>query len=272
MRSSYRYTHRRPRQDELRQLLRELAERHPRHGYWRLYRKIRRSGMVVNHKRIYRLYREEGLKIRKQARKRVARTRLELSRPTRVNERWSGDFMSDSIAGGRRFRIGNVVDDLSRQGGTVVEWSIPAERLTQKLDAFAVEMGGYPESMTVDNGPEFTSEAFDQWAAAHGIRINFIQPGKPVQNCYIESFNGRMRDECLNQHWFTDLADARGTITGWTKEYNEEREHGTLGMTPREFARRAMESAEIANGAISALPTAPAATGGMTANHPTEPT
>lgn len=271
-RSSYRYVHRRPPQEELRALLRELAERHPRHGYWRLYRKIRRAGMVVNHKRIYRLYREEGLKIRKQSRKRVARARVELPQPTRVNERWSADFMSDSIADGRRFRIGNVVDDRSREAATIVEWSIPATRLTEMLDAFAGENGDYPESITVDNGPEFTSDPFDQWASSHGVKINFIQPGKPVQNCYIESFNGRMRDECLNQHWFTDLTDARSTITGWIREYNEEREHGTLGMTPREFARSAMESAEIANSAIPALPTAPAPTGETMTEHPADST
>ena len=140
------------------------------------------------------------------------------------------------------------------------------------LDAFAAENGGYPESMTVDNGPEFTSDAFDQWAFSHGVKMNFIQPGKPVQNCYIESFNGRMRDECLNQHWFTDLDDARRIITDWTREYNEEREHGTLGMTPREFARSAVESAEITNSAISALPTAPAATGETMTNQPADPT
>jgi putative transposase len=271
-RSTYRYVARRPPQDELRHLLRELAERYPRHGYWRLYRKIRRAGTVVNHKRIYRLYREEGLKIRKQTRKRVARARVELPRPTRVNERWSADFMSDATADSRRLRIGNVVDDCSRQAATIVERSIPATRMTEMLDAFAVEKGGYPESMTLDNGPEFTSDTFDQWASSHGVKINFIQPGKPVQNCYIESFNGRMRDECLNQHWFTDLDDARRIITNWTRQYNEEREHGPLGMTPREFARSAMESAEIANGAISALPTAPAATGGKDTNHPFEPT
>lgn len=214
---------------------------------------------MVNHKCIHRLYREEGLKIRKQARKRVARARVELPRATRPNQRWSTDFMSDATAEGRSLRVGNVVDDCSREARSRIERSIPAPRMIELLDAFAAERGGYPDSITCDNGPEFTSDAFDQWAATHGIKINFIEPGKPVQNCYVESFNSRMRDECLNQHWFTDLDDARRIITNWTREYNEEREHGSLGMTPREFARSAMESAEIANSAIPALPTAPAA-------------
>lgn len=259
-RSMVRYVHRRPCQEELRGRLRELADRYPRYGYWRLYRKLRRAGLKVNHKRIYRLYREEGLKLRKRPRRRVARKRAESPRPTSVNQSWSADFMSDSTADGRRFRIANVVDDVSREAESLIDRSIPAWKLIQLLDSFAEAAGGYPASLTCDNGPEFTSEVLDQWALAHGVKINFIEPGKPVQNCYVESFNGRMRDECLNSNWFTDIDDARQTITAWTKEYNEEREHGSLGMTPREFARSAMESAEIANGAISALPTAPAAT------------
>ncbi len=210
--------------------------------------------------------------MRKRPRKRVARTRVELSPATEPNQRWSADFMSDSTADGRRIRIGNVVDDCTREAATIVERSIPAERVTRFLDDFAEKSGGYPKTLTVDNGPEFISEALDQWAVAHAVKINFIEPGKPVQNCYIESFNGRMRDECLNQHWFTDIEDARRIILEWTREYNEEREHGTLGMTPREFARSAMESAEIANSVISALPTAPATATKTKPNHPVEPT
>lgn len=267
-RSTVRYVHRRPNQDELRKQLRELAERHPRRGYWFFYRKLRRAGMKVNHKRIYRLYREEGLKVRKRARKRVARTRVEIPRPTAVGQSWSTDFMSDSTADGRRIRVANVVDDYSREAMTVVDRSIPAWKLVGLLESFARQAGGYPSSITCDNGPEFISEAFDQWAATHGVKINFIEPGRPVQNCYVESFNGRMRDECLNSNWFTDLDDARQRIIDWTREYNEEREHGSLGMTPREFARSAMESAEIANSAISALPTAPATTEERTTTNP----
>lgn len=137
-----------------------------------------------------RLYREESLKIRRQTRKRVARARVELPPPTRVNERWSVDFMSDATADSRRIHIANVVDDCSRQAATRVERSIPATRLTEMLDAFAAESGAYPQSITCDNGPEFTSDVFDQWATEHGVKINFIQLGKPAQNCYVESFNG----------------------------------------------------------------------------------
>lgn len=198
--------------------------------------------------------------VRKRARKRVARVRLQLPRPTRPNQEWSTDFVSDATADGRKLRVANVVDVYTREARSRVDRSIPASRMIELLDAFAAERGSYPEIITSDNGPEFTSDAFDQWAATHGIKINFIDRGKPVQNCFVESFHSRIRDECLNQNWFTDLDDARRIIENWTREYNEEREHGTLGMTPREFARSAMESAEIANTAISALPTAPAAT------------
>ena len=183
-----------------------------------------------------------------------------MARATEPNQSWSTDFVSDATADGRRLRVSNVVDDFTREAASEVDRSITAPHMIELLERFAAERGGYPDSITCDNGPEFISDAFDQWADAHGIKINFIQPGKPVQNCYVESFNGRMRDECLNQNWFTDLDDARRTIMTWTEEYNEDREHGTLGMTPREFAKSAMERAEIANSAIPALPTAPAAT------------
>lgn len=241
-------------------MLRELAEKHPRHGYWRLYRKLRRAGVVVNHKCVHRLYREEGLRVTKRARKRVARVRVQLPRPTAANQSWSIDYMSDATADGRRLRIFNVVDDYTREAATDVNRSINALGMIEVLEQFAADRGAYPKMITCDNGPEFISDAFDQWAADHAVKINFIEPGRPVQNCYIESFNGRMRDECLNQNWFTDADDGRRIITAWTDEYNDDREHGALGMTPREFARSAMESAEIANDAISALPTAPATT------------
>jgi len=259
-RSTHRYMHRRDQRPWLRQRLRELAEQHPRHGYWRLYRKLRRAGVVVNHKCVHRLYREEGLRVEKRRRKRVARARVDLPRPTRANQSWSTDFMSDATADGRRLRVSNVVDDYTREAASHVDRSITAPRMIELLDRFAVERGGYQESITCEDGLEFISDAFEQGADTGGIKINFSQPGKPVQNCYVESFNGRMRDECLNQNWFTTIDDARRIITDWTEEYNEQREHGTLGMTPREFARSATESAEIANSAIPALPTAPAPT------------
>ncbi len=260
-RATHRYRTRRPSQTALRERLRELARKHPRYGYWRLYRKLRREGEIVNHKRVHRLYREEDLRVDRRPRKRVARERVPAVAATRPNQRWSTDFVADALADGRKLRILNVVDDHTREAlGVEVDTSLPAPRVVRVLDRIAEERGTYPATLVCDNGPEFISEALDQWAAQHGVTIQFIQPGRPVQNCFVESFNGRFRDECLNSHWFVSLADARTIVAGWRREYNEEREHGALGgMTPLEFAKRAMESAEIAHGAISTLPTAPAA-------------
>ena len=258
-RSTLSYRSRRADDAPLRGVLRELAAKSPRYGYWRLYRKLRRQGLVVNHKRVYRLYREEGLMVRKRARKKLKRARVPASSPLHPNVRWSMDFVSDAIATGRKFRTLNVVDDCSREALAMeVDFSLPALRVVRVLDRIGGERG-YPSSIVVDNGPEFISTALGEWSEKHGVELEFIQPGKPTQNCYVESFNGRFRDECLNENWFTSLADARRIIAAWMQHYNEEREHGSLGMTPREFARnRAMESAENAKGAFPTLPTAPA--------------
>lgn len=235
-RSTLRYESRRADDASLRKQLRELAEKLPRYGYWRLYRKLRRQGLVVNHKRIYRLYREEGLMVRKRSRKKLVRLRVPASTPLQPNVRWSMDFVSDAIAGGRKFRTLNVVDDCTREALAMeVDFSLPAARVVRALDRVAEERG-YPSAIVVDNGPEFISEALGLWAEEHGVALTFIQPGKPVQNCYVESFNGRVRDECLNENWFTTLADARIIINAWMRHYNEEREHGSLGVPPREYA------------------------------------
>lgn len=214
---------------------------------------------MINHKRVYRLYREEGLMVRKRSRKKLKRARIPASSPLHPNVRWSMDFVSDAIATGRKFRTLNVVDDCSREAlGMEVDFSLPALRVVRVLDRIAEERG-YPGSIVLDNGPEFISVALGEWAEKHGVELVFIQPGKPTQNCYVESFNGRFRDECLNENWFTSLDDARRVIAAWMHDYNEVREHGTLGMTPREFARtRAMERVENAKGAFPTLPTAPA--------------
>jgi len=263
-RSTLRYESRRADDASLRKQLRELAANLPRYGYWRLYRKLRRQGLVVNHKRVYRLYREEGLMVRKRSRKKLVRVRVPATTPIRPNIRWSMDFVSDAIANGRKFRTLNVVDDCSREALAMeVDFSLPAARVIRVLDNIA-QQRGYPGAIVIDNGPEFISIAFGLWAEQHEVTLTFIEPGKPVQNCYVESFNGRFRDECLNENWFTSLTDARRIIAAWMHDYNEEREHGSLGMTPREFAKartRAMESAENANHAFTALPTAPAAAG-----------
>ena len=239
-RATHRYKSKREGAVALRQRLRELAGEYPRYGYWRLYRKLRREGMVVNHKRIYRLYREEGLSVRKRPRKRLARARVPASVPIAPNVRWSMDFVSDSLADGRKVRVFNVVDDYSREALIMeVDTSIAGQRVARLLDEQAAVRGAYPGSIVCDNGPEFISHALDQWADEHDVKLEFIQPGKPVQNCFVESFNGRFRDECLNENWFVSLDDARRIIARWKAQYNDIREHGSLGgLTPSEFARK----------------------------------
>ncbi len=193
----------------------------------------------MNHKRVHRLYRLEGLALRRRAKKKRTREPREpIVVPTRLNQRWSMDFMRDTFASGRTFRTFNVIDDLSRENRTIeVDHSLPGARVVRALDA-AAAVHGYPDEIVCDNGPEFTGRTLDQRAYQHGVRVRFIDPGRPVQNAIIESFNGRMRDECLNQHWFLDLADARRIIAAWREDYNTRRPHSALGgRTPEEFAR-----------------------------------
>lgn len=237
-RKTFRYRSRRPRREALRARLRELAEERVRWGYRRLHVLLRREGILANHKAVYRLYREEGLAVRRRRRKRVSVPRRPMIVPRRVNERWSMDYMSDVLRGGRRIRIFNVVDDLSREGlASEVDTSLPARRVIQVLEEIALERG-YPERIVCDNGPEFRSRVLDEWAYEHGVSLDFIQPGKPVQNPFVESFNGKMRDECLNVHWFTDLDEARSMIEEWRRDYTQVRPHSSLGnRTPSEFAQ-----------------------------------
>jgi len=246
-RSTWQYRSCRPADTGLRERLRELAAKLPRYGYKRLCRRLRKNGVKVNHKKIYRLYREEGLMVRKRTRKRLIRRAERPSPPARPNQRWSMDFTSDQLADGRRFRTFNVVDDCSRECLAIrVERSIPGAYVARVLTELVKERG-CPETIVLDNGPEFISRALEIWAEEHRVKLHFIEPGKPVQNCYVESFNGRFRDECLNEHWFTSMEDARVIIAAWRKDYNEVREHGSLGgMTPHEY-RRAMESPENAS-------------------------
>lgn len=239
-RATQRYESKRSGDDRLRGQLRELASAYPRYGYWRLYRKLRRRGVVVNHKRVYRLYRDEGLVVRKRPRKRLARARVAASVPSRPNDRWSMDFVSDACGDGRKFRTFNVVDDCTREALVIeADTSLTGQRVARLLDEAAASRAEYPRAIVCDNGPEFISHALDEWAEAHQVKLEFIQPGKPVQNCFVESFNGRLRDECLNENWFRNLNDARRIIGAWKDEYNERREHGSLGgLTPREFAQQ----------------------------------
>ena len=195
---------------------------------------------MVNHKRTERLYREEGLALRrKRHRKRAAGVRVTLPRPTRPNERWAMDFLHDRLATKRSFRVLTMVDEYSRESPTIVaDTSLTGVRVVEVLERLA-EGQGLPQVITVDNGPEFASSALDAWAYRRGIRLHFIDPGKPTQNGYVESFNGRFRDECLNEHWFTTLDEAWGLIEAWRQDYNTVRPHSSLGnLTPVEFAER----------------------------------
>jgi putative transposase len=241
--------------ETLLQRLRELAMERPRYGYRRLHVLLVREGHRVNHKRIHRIYREEGLAVRRRLRKRVCRAqRRPLERAERLNQYWSMDFMGDTLANGRTFRTLNIVDQCSRECLALeVDTSLPGLRVARALDRLARERG-LPEALVIDNGPEFTGKALDQWAYEHGVQLHFIQPGRPIQNAFVESFNGRFRDECLNQHWFTSLADARTQIEAWRTDYNARRPHSALGhRTPHEFATLTC-GASFASGSCSAAP------------------
>jgi putative transposase len=221
--------------------LRSLAHERPRYGYRRLHVLLRRGGVPANHKRLWRLYRQEGLAVRRKRRKRTAwGRRVILPAAQTRNERWSMDFVGDSLADGRTFRTLNIVDDFTREAvAIVVDQSIPGERVVRELEAVAMQRG-VPGMIVTDNGPEFAGKALDAWAYRRGVTLHFIRPGKPVENAYVESFNGKFRDECLNEHWFTSLPHARDVIAGWRQDYNEVRPHSSLGnATPAEFARRA---------------------------------
>ena len=230
----------------LRQRLRELAAERPRFGYRRLHALLRREGVVVNHKRIQRLYREDGLAVRRRGRKRVARDgRGRAALPGRPNQQWGVDFVSDALAWGRRIRLFTVVDVFTREVLAIeVDTSLPGGRVVRVLERLAVQRGA-PDEIVLDNGPELSGKAVDQWAYERGVRLRFIEPGKPVQNAFVESFHGRLRDECLDRHWFLDLADARRTVEAWRRDYNRARPHSALGYRSPEEFRQAFEAAAI---------------------------
>jgi putative transposase len=238
MRSTCRYLCRRRDDVHLRERLKELAQKRPRFGYRRLWWTLRhREHLLVNPKRVHRLYREEGLQVRRRRRKRVSRVRVPLPVPSRPNEEWSIDFMRDTLGDAKAFRTFNVVDDLTRECPAIeVAKSIPGARVVRVLESIAAERG-YPQRLVMDNGPELAGQALDEWAYEHGVELHFIRPGRPVENAYIESFNGKFRDECLNEHWFSTIEDARLTIEEWRRDYNEQRPHSSLGdLPPREYA------------------------------------
>lgn len=219
--------------------LRDLAGSRVRYGYRRLTVLLRREGWKVNTKRVYRLYREEGLQIQRVKRvKRAAHVRVPLSGAARPNQRWSMDFVSDRLADGRWFRILTVIDQYTREClCAYADRSQTGEKVVARMKHL-VARRGVPESITTDNGGEFAGQAMDAWAHNAGVKLDFIRPGRPVQNGYIESFNGRLRDECLNAEIFFDLTDAREKLEHWRRDYNQKRPHSALDdRTPEEFAR-----------------------------------
>jgi putative transposase len=240
-RSTLRYRSR-PRSEEepLRRRLRELAAERPRFGYRRLHVLLRREGVIVNHQRVARLYREEGLAVRRRRRKRVARDgRGRAALPARPNQQWGVDFVSDALAWGRRIRLFTVVDVFTREALAIeVDTSLPGGRVVRVVERFVAQRG-VPDEIVLDNGPELAGKVLDQWAYERGVCLRFIEPGKPSQNAFVESFQGRLRDECLDRHWFLGLADARQTIEAWRQDYNRARPHSALGyQSPEEFRLR----------------------------------
>ena len=238
-RATVRYQPRRPDHEALRTRLRELAAARPRFGYRRLTILVRREQGAINHKRVYRLYRLEGLAVRRRGRKRVARTARVAPAVLLAGQHWAMDFMQDSLASGRPFRTLNIVDLATRECLAIeVDTSLPGARVVRVL-AQLCEVRGRPTAITMDNGPGFAGLVLDAWAYREGVQLDFIDPGKPMQNGHLERFNGKFRDECLNQHWFTDLGDARKTIAAWLDDYNRVRPHSALGnLAPLDFARR----------------------------------
>ena len=236
--SSFYYKPKPPNDETLRAALKEAATKRRRWEYRMLTMKLRREGFTDNHKRIYRVYREEGLQVPMRRKRKAALWRGEKPEASgHRNDRWSMDFMSDQLADGRRIRTLNIVDDHTRECLAIeVGSSLGGHRVCRVLDRLVAERG-HPNRIITDNGPEFTSKVLDRWAYEHCVELQFIQPGKPVQNAFVESFNGTMRNECLNEHWFLDLKDAKDLIEAWRIDYNTERPHSSLdGRTPAEFA------------------------------------
>ena len=239
-RKMVRYRSRRPADAQLRARMRELAAERRRFGYRRLLILLRRDGVMVNHKRLFRLYREERLTVRKRGgRKRALGTRAPLSIPQAPNQRWSLDFASDVLSDGRRFRVLVVVDDFSREClALVADRSLTGRRVTCELNRIA-ERRGLPLMIVSDNGTELTSHAILGWQAERGVAWHYIAPGKPMQNGLVESLIGRLRDECLNEHLFKSLPAARQTLELWRVDYNTQRPHTSLdGLTPFVFANQ----------------------------------
>mgnify|MGYP001431567430 FL=1 len=232
--------------------IRDLAPARPRFGSLRIWVLLRREGWLVNRKRVRRLYRLEGLQLRMRVRRRkhIALHRGPAPTPIGPTERWSMDFVHDTLADGRPFRILTVVDNWSRHSPLLeVGFWMSGKTVGQALDRALNGMAG-PRSITVDHGTEFQSRALEDWAYRRSVQLDFIRPGKPVENAFIESFNGRLRDECLNVHQFTSLAEAQAIIEAWRMDYNHRRPHSSLGhLTPNEFLKQ-RQGQQIAEEAV----------------------
>lgn len=225
--------------------LKELADKFRRYGHWRLYVLLRREGFQVNHKRTERLYRQECLSLRVRKRKKLASVaRIALPEPERPNERWAMDFIHDALWAGRRFRALTLVDIFTKECLAIeVDTSLNGQRVVRVLQRITEQRGFLPNSIRVDNGPEFISKTLDEWAYRTGVRLDFIRPGKPVENAHAESFNGKLRDECLNQNYFLNLEQAKEVIETWRLEYNTVRPHSSLNdLTPVDFIKQFEEN------------------------------
>ncbi len=245
-RSSYRYRPDLEEDHKLTEKLRKLADDKPRYGYRRLGVLLEREGETVNHKRLFRVYRAAGLSVKRRKRKRLVRVGQPAYLATAPNQQWSLDFVHDRLANGRSIRVLTVVDTFTRECLALeVDTCLPSRRVTRALDQVIAERGR-PERLRMDNGSELTSRHFLSWGIDRRIDLNHIQPGKPVQNAFIESFNGRLRDECLNTSWFRNLWEARRRITAWRTEYNHERPHSSLNYsTPHEFAQACLANQTV---------------------------
>lgn len=241
--SAFRYVPRPDGNGELRERIQALAHRHRRYGVGMIHLKLRQAGMRVNYKRVERLYQEARLQVRRRKRKKVPfGERQPLLRPTAANQVWSMDFVFDRTADGRVIKCLTIVDDATHEAVAIeVERAISGVMLTRVLDRLALSRG-LPRVIRTDNGKEFCGRAMIEWAHARGVDLRLIEPGKPNQNAYVESFNGRLRDECLNEHWFTGILHARTVIETWRREYNEERPKKALGgLTPAAYAKQLAE-------------------------------
>jgi putative transposase len=238
-RSTHHYRARRDPQAALRVRLRDLAGARVRYGYRRLHVLLRREGWHVNHKRVYRLYREEGLAVRRKTPRRHASSQTRAARPAAegVNRVWAMDFLSDTLSDGRRFRVLTVLDLFTREGlAARADFRITGDQVVQVLEDLAAQRG-VPASIRVDNGPEFTGRSLDLWAYFRGVALDFSRPATPTDNAFIEAFNGRLRQECLDPSWFLCLDEARAKIEAWRRRYNAEHPHSALGyLAPGEFA------------------------------------